>query len=155
MSRIHNSVQHRKHSAKCLQGKTELSRSTFLTWLDIRQICRFIGYRSLLLLRSIAFKSLASGEVYQISPVCLSPNLTFYAKCPILSSHYHAQYLQITVTFHSRSSSSKKCSYEVTKRPSRGIRYHPWLLLEAQRLWGTRFWCNISQGLYIGVHNGA
>ncbi len=52
--------------------KTELSCRTFLTWLGIRQICRFIGYRSLLLLHVIVFKSLVSDQVYQISFVSRS-----------------------------------------------------------------------------------
>ncbi len=70
MSRIHNSVQHRKLSSKWLQGKNRIE----LPYIPdlIGHICRFIGYRRLLLLHLIVFKSLVSDQVYQISSVSRS-----------------------------------------------------------------------------------
>ncbi len=159
MSRIHNSVQHRKHSARkpnvCKEKQNWVAVHSFLTWLGIRQICRSIGYRNVLLLHLITFKSLASDQGYQISPLCSSYLLCQMSNIILtLSSTIPTDCGYISLSFLIFQK-KKNAHTRSPKGHLGGIRYHPWLLLEAQRLWGTRFRCNISQGLYIGVHNGA
>ncbi len=129
--------------------KTELSCRTFLTWLGIRQICRFIGYRSLLLLHVIVFKSLFLSLSNQFCvPIfhCM-PNVQYYPHL-IMHNFYRLQ-LYFTLVPH-----LPKHAHSSPKGHLGCSRYHPWLLQEAQSLWWTRVLCNISQGLYIGVRNG-